>query len=111
MFGLYGVIAYSASQRIGEIGLRMALGADRGDVLRLVMKQGLAFVGVGILAGSAAARAVSVALSTTLFGVNNNGPVPFIAVGVLLAGVSLAACYVPARRASRVDPVTALRAD
>src|SRR5262245_5159174 len=111
VFGLYGVIAYSASQRSGEIGLRIALGADRGAVLRLVMKQGLAFVAAGIVLGSAVARVLSVALSTMLFGVNANDVATFVAVGVLLAGVSLVACYMPARRASRVDPVTALRAD
>jgi len=109
--GLYSVIAYSASQRTGEIGLRLALGAGTRDVLRLVMRQGIALVAVGLVIGCALARAVSVALSTTLFGVQPGDPATFVIVAGLVAGVSLTACYVPARRATRIDPLLALRSD
>jgi putative ABC transport system permease protein len=109
--GLYSVIAYSASQRTGEIGLRLALGAESRDVLRLVMRQGIAIVTVGLVVGCALARAVSGVVSTTLFGVQPNDPATFVIVAGLVAGVSLTACYVPARRATRIDPLTALRAE
>jgi putative ABC transport system permease protein len=109
--GLYSVIAYSASQRTGEIGLRLALGAETRNVLRLVMRQGIALVAVGLVIGCALARAVSVALSTTLFGVQPGDPATFVIVAGLVAGVSLTACYVPARRATRIDPLLALRSD
>ena len=109
--GLYSVIAYSVSQRTGEIGLRLALGAESRDVLRLVMRQGIALVAVGLAIGCALARAVSVSLSTTLFGVQANDLPTFVIVAGLVAGVSLTACYLPARRATRIDPLTALRAE
>ena len=109
--GLYSVIAYSASQRTGEIGLRLALGAESRDVLRLVMRQGIALVAVGLAIGCALARAVSVDLSTTLFGVQSNDPATFVIVAGLVAGVSLTACYMPARRATRIDPLTALQVE
>ena len=109
--GLYSAIAYSASQRTGEIGLRLALGAESRDVLRLVMGQGIGLVALGLTIGCTLARAVSVALSATLFGVQSNDPATFAVVAALVAGVSLTACYVPAYRATRVDPLTALKAE
>jgi predicted permease len=109
--GLYGVIAYSASQRTGEIGLRMALGADRRNVLALVMRQGAAMVAVGLIAGIVFARALSLLLAGTLYGVSPNDPLTFATVVVVLATVSLAACYLPALRATRVDPLVALKAE
>jgi putative ABC transport system permease protein len=109
--GLYSVIAYSASQRTGEIGLRMALGANSADVLRLVMGQGVVLVALGLLIGCAAARALSVAVSTMLFGVQPDDPATFVVVAALLAAVSLTACYMPARRATKIDPLTALKAE
>jgi putative ABC transport system permease protein len=107
--GLYSVIAYSASQRTGEIGLRMALGADSADVLRLVMRQGVVPVALGLVIGCAVARALSVAVSTMLFGVQASDPATFVVVAALLAAVSLTACYLPARRATTIDPLTALK--
>jgi putative ABC transport system permease protein len=109
--GLYSVIAYSAGQRTREIGLRLALGAESYDVLRLVMRQGIALVAVGLVIGCALARVLSVALSTTLFSVESSDPATFVIVAGLVAGVSLTACYVPARRATRIDPLRALQVE
>ena len=109
--GLYGVVAYSATQRTGEIGLRMALGADRRDVLRLVMRQGASMVAFGLVAGLALARALSIALAGMLYGVNPNDPATFATVPIVLLTVSAAACYLPALRATRVDPLVALRSE
>jgi predicted permease len=109
--GLYGVIAYSASQRTGEIGLRMALGAGRRDVLTMVMRQGASMVAIGIISGAALARTLSVVLAGTLYGVNPNDPATFAAVIIVLATVSAAACYLPALRATRIDPLVALRSE
>jgi putative ABC transport system permease protein len=109
--GLYGVVAYSATQRTGEIGLRVALGADPRDVLTLVMRQGASMVAAGIAAGLVLARALSILLAGTLYGVNPNDPVTFATVPIVLAVVSAAACYLPALRATRVDPLVALRAE
>lgn len=107
--GIYGVLAYSVSQRTAEIGVRMALGATPRDVLRLIVGEGLAValigVGIGLLGGLALGRAVS----SLVFGVEVRDPLTFTTVGVLLAVVALAACAIPALRASRVDPIVALR--
>ncbi|HKW87145.1 MAG TPA: ABC transporter permease [Candidatus Acidoferrales bacterium] len=107
--GIYGVISYSFAQRTHEIGIRMALGAQRRDVMRLVLRQGgrIALTGIGI--GIAAALGLTRLMSSLLFSVNASDPATFAAVALLLAAVALVACYIPARRAMRVDPMVALR--
>jgi len=107
--GIYGVVSYSATQRIREMGIRMALGAQSSDVLKLIVKQGMAPVIVGIAVGVAGALALTRVMSNLLYGVAANDPGTFVAIAVLLAAVALAACFVPARRATRVDPMIALR--
>lgn len=107
--GLYGLLSYEVSRRTREIGIRMALGAQEGDVLRLVVKQGLALAIVGAAVGIGVALGVTRYLTSMLYGVDANDPVTIGAVAVLLALVALAACYIPARRATRVDPMVALR--
>jgi predicted permease len=107
--GLYGVIAYSVSQRTREIGIRMALGAQRGDVMRLVLGGGMLVILIGLGIGLAGSLACTRFLSSLLFGVTATDPLTFAGVIILLALVALAACYIPARRAVRVDPMVALR--
>jgi len=107
--GLYGVIAYSVSRRTKEIGIRMAIGADRASVLRSVLLEGLGLSGIGVVIGLAAAFAGSEVLSIFLVRVGARDAVVFTAVPALLIAVSLAACYLPARRAAQVDPLLALR--
>jgi predicted permease len=107
--GLYGVMAYSVNQRNQEIGIRMALGACQPDVLGLILKQGMALVGVGIAIGLAAAFAVSRLVSSLLYGISATDPTTFIGVSVLLVTVAFVSSYLPAFRASRVDPLLALR--
>jgi putative ABC transport system permease protein len=107
--GIYGVISYSVAQRTREIGVRVALGAQRRDVLRLVLGRGLGLAGAGIALGLAGALAVTRVISSLLFGVGARDPVTFAAVAALLAFVALLACLAPARRATKVDPMVALR--
>ncbi len=107
--GIYGVMAYSVAQRTQEIGIRIALGAQHADVLRMVMRQGFRLAGIGVVIGAAAAVAVARLMTTLLYGVSAGDPLTFIGVTSLLACVALVACYIPARRAVRVDPLVALR--
>ncbi|HEV2395994.1 MAG TPA: ABC transporter permease [Candidatus Sulfotelmatobacter sp.] len=110
--GVYGVLSYSVSQRIQEIGIRMALGAERSDVLRMIIGQGLRLAVAGLLIGAGVALLLARLLSSfsrLLYGVRANDPVTFMVVSFVLIGVSVFACYLPARRASRVDPMAALK--
>jgi ABC-type antimicrobial peptide transport system permease subunit len=109
--GIYGVVAYVATQRTREIGIRMALGAQTGDVCRLFLRHGLSLTGAGIALGIGVALALTRVMSALLFGVSPMDPVTYVVVAASLAGVALFATYLPARRASTVDPVVALRAD
>jgi putative ABC transport system permease protein len=107
--GIYGVISYVAGQRTHEIGIRMALGAQRNDVLRLILSQGAKMALIGVAVGVAASLALTRLMAKLLFGVSVYDPLTFVAVACLLILVALAACYIPARRAMRVDPMVALR--
>jgi putative ABC transport system permease protein len=109
--GLYGVVAHGVTERTHEIGVRMALGADPVHVLRLIVGQGLITVGAGLVVGIAGALALSRTIQSLLFGVTPTDPTTFAAVIALLLGVGLAACGLPAWRATRVDPTAALRAE
>lgn len=111
VFGLYGVLAFSVSQRIGEIGLRIALGARSLDIQRLVLGHGAALLAVGLAAGLIGARALTRLLSGTLYQVDPGDPATSALVAVILAAATLSACYLPARRAIRVDPIRALRSE
>jgi putative ABC transport system permease protein len=107
--GIYSIISFSVSERTREIGIRMALGAKRGDVLRMVLGQGMTVALVGIFAGLALALTLTRLLTTLLFSVSATDPTTFVMVGVVLIVIALLACYLPARRATRVDPLVALR--
>jgi ABC-type antimicrobial peptide transport system permease subunit len=107
--GLYGLLAYEVARRTREIGIRIALGAQQRDVLRPIVLQGIALAVAGAFVGTAAALGVTRFLSTLLFGVKATDPVTFVIVALLLTFVALAASYIPARRATRVDPMVALR--
>ena len=107
--GLFGVIAYVVSQRTHEIGVRMALGARRSDVMKMVMSQGLRLTGIGLAIGLVAAVGASRLLAPVLYGIRANDPATMISVAVALAAIAMSACYLPARKAMRVDPSVALR--
>ena len=107
--GIYGVMAYSVTQRTHEIGIRMAFGADSGNVLRLMLKRGLSLALLGISIGIAASLALSRLIAALLFGVPATDPVTFAGIALLLLAVALLACYFPARRAAKLDPLVALR--
>jgi ABC-type antimicrobial peptide transport system permease subunit len=107
--GIYGVLSYFVGQRIQEVGIRMALGAQPADVLRLILGEGtrMALIGVGV--GLVCALGVTRLMSSVLYGVGARDPLTFAAVGLVLTAIAVLACYLPARRATKVDPMIALR--
>jgi putative ABC transport system permease protein len=107
--GIYGVTAYAVTQRTHELGIRLALGAQVGDVLKMILGQGMAVIGVGLVLGLLSAFALMRLLRSLLFGVGENDPITFVAITLMLLLVALLACYIPARRATKVDPLEALR--
>ena len=107
--GLYGIMAYAVSRRTREIGLRMALGAAQSSVLRLVLKQGMSLVSIGLLIGLATSLLVGRGLSGMLYGVSASDPISLAGAALILFVVALLACYLPARWATRIDPLIALR--
>src|ERR1051325_7674588 len=109
--GIYDVTAYTVSQRTHELGIRLALGAQVGDVLKMILAQGMAVIGVGLVLGLAAAFGLMRLLRSLLFGIGENDPLTFVAITIVLLIVALIACYIPARRATKVDPLEALRAE
>ena len=107
--GIYGVMSFSVNRRRRELGIRLALGADRGDIFKLVVARGLLLTLTGVVIGVAASFALTRVMASLLFGVTATDPLTFVAIPLLLTGVALGACFVPARRATKVDPMIALR--
>jgi ABC-type antimicrobial peptide transport system permease subunit len=109
MIGIYGVLSFLVSKRTREIGIRMALGAQRRDVLLLIIKEGAKFSFVGVVLGVVGALGVTRLLASQLHGVSATDPITYAAVAIAMTVVTLLACYIPARRAMRIDPLVALR--
>jgi putative ABC transport system permease protein len=107
--GIYGIMSYSVTQRTHEVGIRMALGADRKDVLGMIVRQGMVLAGIGVVVGLAKALILMQLMKSLLFGVSATDPATFVCVAALLVGVAFFACVIPARRATKVDPIVALR--
>jgi ABC-type antimicrobial peptide transport system permease subunit len=107
--GIYGVMSYAVTQRTQEIGIRMALGAQTSDVMKVVMRNGVMLTVAGVTIGLAASLVLTRLISDLLFGVKPTDPATLVAITLLLLVVALVACFIPARRATRVDPIVALR--
>jgi ABC-type antimicrobial peptide transport system permease subunit len=111
LVGIYGVISYSVSQRTREIGIRLALGAQPGELKRMFVRHGFVLAGIGVAAGLGAATGLSRLMSSLLYGISPLDPITYLAAPALLAAATVLASYLPARRAAAVDPVDALRAE
>ena len=109
--GIYGVVAYTVAERTREIGVRIALGAENADVFQLMVGQGLILTGAGLVLGLAASLAAHRVMSSLVYGVTTTDPLTYVGVALFLGAVALSAAYLPARRATRVDPLVALRDD
>ena|SRR5882724_7196876 len=107
--GIYGVISFTVAQRTREIGIRLALGAERKDVLKMILRDGMTLVMLGIVPGLVGSLALTRSLKSMLFGVRAVDPTTYLAIVIVLCATALLACYTPARRASKVDPMTVLK--